>query len=68
MRGASVKARLRAGEPVLGCWLWLFSPMAAEITAQAGYDLVMIDREHGPGSLLDSLPLIQAVEGAAVAR
>lgn len=29
--GDSVKSRLREGDAVLGCWLWLFSPIAAEI-------------------------------------
>ena len=57
------KVRLKSGEPAAGCWLWLCSPMAAEIIAQAGYDCVMIDLEHGPASMRDSIGLMQAVAG-----
>ena len=59
----SHKARLAGGEPAIGCWLHLFSPIAAEVVAQAGYDCVMIDLEHGPGSLMDALALMRAVQG-----
>jgi len=41
--------------------------MVAEIVAQAGYDCVMIDLEHGPGSTLDAISLMQAVQGRACA-
>ncbi len=62
-----LKAELLAGRPAFGCWLELFSPLAAEIVAQAGYDCVMIDLEHGPGSLMDALALLHAVQGAGAA-
>ena len=57
------KHRLRAGPPAIGCWLELFSPLAAEIVAQAGYDCVLIDLEHGPGGFLDAISLMHAVQG-----
>jgi 2-keto-3-deoxy-L-rhamnonate aldolase RhmA len=57
------KKRLSGGPPAIGCWLELFSPMAAEIVAQAGYDCVLIDLEHGPGSYLDAISLMHAVQG-----
>ena len=57
------KQRLVAGQPAFGCWLEMFSPIAAEIIALVGYDCVLIDLEHGPGSYLDALSLMQAVEG-----
>lgn len=38
------------------------SPIAAEIVAQAGYDCVLIDLEHGPGWYLDMIPLMHAVQ------
>ena len=47
----------------MGCWLHLFSPLAAEIMAQAGYDCVMIDLEHGAGTLMDAISLMHAVQG-----
>ncbi|MDJ0609150.1 MAG: aldolase/citrate lyase family protein [Kiloniellales bacterium] len=59
----SLKARIAGGEPAIGCWLHLFSPIAAEVVAQAGYDCVMIDLEHGPGSLMDAVALMRAVQG-----
>lgn len=62
-----VKARLAEGHPVFGCWLHLASPLAAEIVALAGYDFVLIDHEHGPGSLLNGISLIQAVSGTSAA-
>ena len=59
----SFKDSMKSGRPAAGCWLSLFSPMAAEIVAQAGYDCVMIDLEHGPGSTLDAIALMQAIQG-----
>ena len=61
--GATLKARLASGPPAVGCWLHLFSPLAAEILAQAGYDCVMIDLEHGAGTLMDAISLMHAVQG-----
>ncbi len=56
-----VKQRLAAGGSVFGCWLNMASPMAAEVVGLAGYDCVMIDNEHGPASLLESVGLMHAV-------
>ncbi len=50
--------------PLLGCWLEMFSPIAAEVVAQAGYDCVLIDLEHGPGSYLDAVALMHAAQAA----
>jgi 2-keto-3-deoxy-L-rhamnonate aldolase RhmA len=61
------KARLQAGQAADGCFLVMFSPIAAEIVAQAGFDSVLIDLEHGPGSVLDAIGLIHAVQGSGVA-
>ncbi len=60
---APFKNQLTPGQTAFGCWLNLFSPMVAEVVAQAGYDCVLIDLEHGPGSFLDMVPLLQAVQG-----
>ena len=49
-----------AGEPALGVWLAMGSPIAAEIVANAGYDTVIMDHEHGPGDLLNAIGLMQA--------
>ena len=57
------KDRLAPGRARFGCWLQMFSPIAAEVVAQAGYDCVLIDLEHGPGWYLDMVPLIHAIQG-----
>lgn len=41
--------RIRAGETLLGTFLDLGSPLAAEIAAGAGFDWLVIDLEHGAG-------------------
>ncbi|MBI1205808.1 MAG: hypothetical protein GC191_00815 [Azospirillum sp.] len=63
IRENRLKQLLRQGRPALGCWLNLASPIAAEIAGLAGFDCVMIDHEHGPGSLTDGLALLQALSG-----
>jgi 2-keto-3-deoxy-L-rhamnonate aldolase RhmA len=63
MGAGETKRRICAGQPVFGCWLEMCSPIAAEIVAQAGYDAVLIDLEHGPGSILDAVSLMHAVQG-----
>ncbi len=61
------KRRVTSGQPVVGCWLEMCSPIAAEVIAQAGYDAVLIDLEHGPGSILDAVALMHAVQARACA-
>ncbi len=59
-----IKAALQSEGRANGCWLGLFNPAVAEIIAEAGYDCVMIDLEHGPGSVMDLIPVMQAVGNA----
>ena len=63
----SFKTRLQAGQAADGCFLEMFNPIAAEIVAEAGFDSVLIDLEHGPGSVLDAIGLIHAVQGSGCA-
>lgn len=58
----SLKARLAAGEILYGIFLLSFSPTIAEIAGLAGYDYVVIDMEHGPGGISDSLHCLRALE------
>lgn len=67
MADLSFKARLRAGRAADGCMIEMFSPIATEIIARAGYDSIMIDLEHGPGSLMDAIAVIHAAQGASCA-
>ncbi len=63
----SLKQRLKAGRPALGCLANMASPIATEILARTGYDCVMIDLEHGPGDMLTAVQQIQAVSGTTCA-
>jgi 4-hydroxy-2-oxoheptanedioate aldolase len=63
----NIKQRLRNGETLTGCWLNLGSSITAEIVGLAGFDWVLIDLEHGPGSEKDLLHQLQALEHTPVA-
>jgi len=65
-RPNSLKQRLVAGKKALGCWLGMASPIAAEMLALAGYDFLLIDNEHGPASLAESVGLLQAMSATPV--
>jgi 4-hydroxy-2-oxoheptanedioate aldolase len=60
-RENSFKKRLLAGERCYGCWLHLYSPVAAEVLALAGYDAMIIDHEHGSGDLVGAIQIMQAM-------
>lgn len=38
--------KLRGGQPAVGCWLSLCSPVAAEVMANIGWDWLLVDVEH----------------------
>ena len=57
MRPNSVKRQLRAGEPSIGTFMALGSPLGAEQLAHAGFDWLLIDQEHGA---IDA-PLMQSL-------
>lgn len=58
-----VKHKLQEGKKVVGAWAQIASPITAEILAEAGFDVVMIDLEHGPGDILTLIAQIQAMKG-----
>ena len=49
-----------------GMWISLADPVAAEISAGAGFDWLMIDAEHSPNDLRTLLAQLQAVNGYPV--
>jgi 4-hydroxy-2-oxoheptanedioate aldolase len=55
------KAGLREGRQQLGLWCTLSNAYAAEIVAGAGYDWLLLDTEHSPGSVEEVLAQLQAV-------
>ncbi len=57
----TVKEKLRRGEPVIGSWLTLGSPLVAEHMAHIGYDWLVVDMEHGPADLPIALGCFQAI-------
>jgi len=57
----SITERVRGGESVVGTFLNLGSPLAAEICARAGFDFAVIDLEHGAGTEAELIPTLQAL-------
>nr|DAD17998.1 TPA_asm: hypothetical protein HUJ06_019461 [Nelumbo nucifera] len=64
IRPKTLKARLAEGETLYGMFLLSFSPTIAEIAGLAGYDFVVVDMEHGHGSISDALPCLHALTAA----
>jgi 4-hydroxy-2-oxoheptanedioate aldolase len=58
---ADFRNRVLAGEWLAGTWLNLGSPLTAEMAGLAGFDWVLLDHEHGPGSDTTVLHQLQAV-------
>jgi len=66
-----IRDRVRKGEILCGTWLNLGSAMTAEIAADAGFDWVVIDLEHGAGghdSLLHQMQAVAAGTAAPLVR
>lgn len=61
MKHQSVKRKLSSKKKLNGCWIEAFCPIAAEIMAMSGYDAAMIDLEHGAGSYLEAISMMQAL-------
>lgn len=66
MTGDSLKQRLVRGERQLGIVMLLPSPDVAEIIARSGIDVVMIDHEHGAGTLADFVAQDRAMTGTPI--
>ena len=56
-----VKHLLKERKKVMGAWLQIASPFAAEIFAKAGVDVLMIDMEHGPNDILSLIDQMRAL-------
>ena len=48
LTGSALKQKLRGGRPVLGAWLTVVDPLAANVMARLGFDFLLIDLEHAP--------------------
>jgi 4-hydroxy-2-oxoheptanedioate aldolase len=62
MRENTTKAKLRAGETVVGCFLRYAEPSLAEFVALQGWDFLVFDGEHGPLEVGDVENLCRAAE------
>lgn len=56
------KAALAAGHTQIGCWLGLADGYAAEISAHAGFDWLVVDGEHAPNDLRSTLRQLQVID------
>jgi 2-keto-3-deoxy-L-rhamnonate aldolase RhmA len=63
----SFRTRVLAREWLAGSWLNLGSPITAEMAGLAGFDWVLLDHEHGPGSDTTIVTQLQAVSGTPAA-
>ncbi|MEO2018533.1 MAG: aldolase/citrate lyase family protein [Fuerstiella sp.] len=61
MQPTDFRRRLRAGERLIGTMVTLPTAATAEILADAGFDWLFIDAEHGPLDTGDILGILQAV-------
>jgi 4-hydroxy-2-oxoheptanedioate aldolase len=66
-----VTDKLRGGQPAVGTWLTLCSPVAAESIAQVGWDWMVVDAEHSPvgfETMVNTFRAIQLGGAAPMAR
>ena len=63
----TVSEKLRAGRPVCAAWAQLGSNVSAEIFAETGSDALIIDMEHGPWDMQNTLAAMQACKGTGCA-
>ncbi len=59
------KSAIKAGKPQFGCWIGLADAHAAEISATAGFDWLVIDAEHAPNNLRSVLAQLRIIESSA---
>jgi 4-hydroxy-2-oxoheptanedioate aldolase len=58
----SLKARLKAGEALLGAWCMIPGALTAEALGRAGFDWVLVDMQHGCMDYETALEMIRAVD------
>ena len=60
----SFKSALAARQQQIGFWLGLADPYAAQISAGAGFDWLLIDAEHAPNDVRSLLAQLQAISSS----
>ena len=61
------RARLRAGETLIGCWCSLANPITTEMLGVAGFDWLLLDGEHSPNDVTTFIPQLMALKDSASA-
>jgi 2-keto-3-deoxy-L-rhamnonate aldolase RhmA len=56
-----LRARIHAGDTLVGTFADLASPLAAELVGRAGFDWAVLDLEHGESTEADLLAMLYAV-------
>ena len=62
-RALVLKRKLREGGSIVGAWLSLTDPVAAEILGRVGLDFLLIDTEHSPWDMQALQTAIMALNG-----
>ena len=65
MRQNTALAKWRRGEPSVGAWLSLGNVHTAELIANAGFDWVVVDLQHGLIDYNDLLRMLPAISTTA---
>ena len=60
------RARLKAGEAVVGTWLGVPSPISARFMAQLGFDYLTVDMEHQPIGIETAAAMFAVIAAAGV--
>lgn len=56
----SVRKRIQAGQLQFGLFVGSCSPVVSEIAAKSGFDVLLLDHEHGPGTVQDAIACMNA--------
>jgi 4-hydroxy-2-oxoheptanedioate aldolase len=64
MTSNPLKWKLHAGQACFGAWMLSASPDMAEILAYAGMDFLVLDHEHGQGSIDQAIGQLRAIKGS----
>jgi 4-hydroxy-2-oxoheptanedioate aldolase len=59
-----LKRKLQAGQTCFGAWMLTTSADMAEILAYAGMDFLLLDHEHGQGSIDQAVGQLRAIKGS----
>jgi len=62
--GNPLKRKLQAGQACFGAWMLSGSADMAEVLAYAGLDFLLLDHEHGQGSIDQAVGQLRAIKGS----